>query len=158
MRDSQVVLVVKNLPANAGDRRDAGSILGSGRSPGGGHGNPLQHSRLENPRDRGAWQVAVQGATKSQTWLKRLSIYAQKHRYRNISFYCSLLCFEYNALKKKKASGRFGANLHWSSQCQHFFNSIGSFPIMVSHTGNSCNISIFFTVIFSIMKFISLIM
>ena len=52
---SQVVLVVKNLPANAGDIRDVGLIPGLGKSPGGGHGNPLQHSRLENPMDRGAW-------------------------------------------------------------------------------------------------------
>ena len=49
-----VALVVKNPPANAGDIRDAGLIPGSGRSPGGGHGNPLQHSCLENPMDRGA--------------------------------------------------------------------------------------------------------
>ena len=49
-----MVLVVKNLPANAGDRRDAGSVPGSGRSPGGGHGTPLQYSCLENPTDRGA--------------------------------------------------------------------------------------------------------
>ena len=46
--------VVKNLPANAGDTRDPGSIPGSGRSPGGGNGNPLQYSCLENPMDRGA--------------------------------------------------------------------------------------------------------
>ena len=50
----QVALVVKNLPANAGYIRDAGSIPGSGRSPGGGLGNPLQYSCLENPMDRGA--------------------------------------------------------------------------------------------------------
>ena len=48
---SQVALVVKNLPANAGDLRDGGLIPGSGRSPGGGRGNPLQYSCLENPRD-----------------------------------------------------------------------------------------------------------
>ena len=47
----KVALVVKNLPANAGDMREAGSIPGSGRSPGGGHGNPLQYSCLENPMD-----------------------------------------------------------------------------------------------------------
>ena len=47
--------VVKNLSANAGDVREAGLIPGSGRSPGGGHGNPLQYSCLENPLDRGAW-------------------------------------------------------------------------------------------------------
>ena len=52
---SQVVLVVKILPAKAGDIRDMGSISGSERSPGGGRGNPLQYSCLENPMDRGAW-------------------------------------------------------------------------------------------------------
>ena len=51
---SQVALVVKNLPASARGIRDTGSIPGSGRSPGGGHGNPLQNSCLENPMDRGA--------------------------------------------------------------------------------------------------------
>ena len=64
---SQVVLVVKNLPANAGNVRDLGSIPGLGRSSGGGHGNPLQYSCLENPMDKGAWQVMVHGVTKSQT-------------------------------------------------------------------------------------------
>ena len=52
---SQVALMVKNPPANAGDVRDAGLIPGSGRSPGEGNGNPLQYSCLENPMDRGAW-------------------------------------------------------------------------------------------------------
>ena len=51
---SQVVLVVENLPASAEDVRDVGSIPGLERSPGGGHGNPLQYSHLENPMDRGA--------------------------------------------------------------------------------------------------------
>ena len=60
-RVSQVALVVKKPPANAGDIRDTGSIPGSGRSPGGGHRNPLQYSCLENPMDRGAWQAAVHG-------------------------------------------------------------------------------------------------
>ena len=54
---SQVALVVKNLPANAGDIRDTGLIPGSGRCPGGGHSNPLQYSCLENPMDRGAWRA-----------------------------------------------------------------------------------------------------
>ena len=54
---SQVALVVKNMPANARDIRDVGSIPGSGRSPGGGLGNPLQYPCLENPMDRGAWQA-----------------------------------------------------------------------------------------------------
>ena len=51
---SQVVLVVKNPSASAGDIRETGSVPGLGRSPGGGHGNPLQYSCLENPMDRGA--------------------------------------------------------------------------------------------------------
>ena len=51
------MLVVKNMPANAGDKRDMGSIPGFGRSPGGGHGHPLQCSCLENPMDREAWQA-----------------------------------------------------------------------------------------------------
>ena len=57
----------KNLPTNAGDARDMGSIPGSGRSPGGGHGNPLQYSCLENPMDRGALRATVHRVTKSQT-------------------------------------------------------------------------------------------
>ena len=66
-------LMVKNLPANEGAIRDAGSIPGSGRSPEGGHGNLLQYSCLENPMDRGAWGATVHGVAKSQTQLKRLS-------------------------------------------------------------------------------------
>ena len=56
-----MVLVVKNLPANAGDIRDTGSIPGSGRSPGEGNGNSLQYSCLENPMERGAWQATAHG-------------------------------------------------------------------------------------------------
>ena len=59
--------VVKNSPANAGDTGDSSLIPVSGSSPGGGHGNPLQYSCLENPRDRGAWWATVAGAAKSQT-------------------------------------------------------------------------------------------
>ena len=58
--------MVKNLPASAGD---AGSTPGLGRSPGGGNGNPLPYSCLENPMDRGAWWAIVCGITESQTWL-----------------------------------------------------------------------------------------
>ena len=67
--------MVKNLPDNAGDIRDMGSVPGLGRSPGGGHGNPLQNSCLENPMDRGAWWATVHWVTKNQTWLKPLSTY-----------------------------------------------------------------------------------
>ena len=66
----------KNLPANAGDIRDAGSIPGSGRSPGGGYDNPLQYSCLENPMDRRAWRAMVYRVTESQTQLKGLSTHS----------------------------------------------------------------------------------
>ena len=65
-----MVLVVKNLPANAGDVRDLGLIPGSGRFPGGGHGNPLQYSCLENPLDRGAYRATVHRVSKTWTWLQ----------------------------------------------------------------------------------------
>ena len=57
--------MVKNLLASAGNARDRGSIPGWGRSPGGGNGNPLQYSCLENSVDRGTWEATVQGVTKS---------------------------------------------------------------------------------------------
>ena len=59
--------MIKDLPANAGDMRDTGSIPGLGKSPGGGHGNPLQYSCLENPMDRGAWQAIVRRVIESDT-------------------------------------------------------------------------------------------
>ena len=62
--------MVKNPLANAGDVRDMGSIPGSGRSPGGGHGNPLQYSYLENPLDSGAWWATAHRVEKSQIQLK----------------------------------------------------------------------------------------
>jgi len=65
-----VLLVVKNPPANAGGIRDAGSILGWGRSLGGGHGNSFQYSCLENPMNRGAWWARVHKVTKRWTQLK----------------------------------------------------------------------------------------
>ena len=65
-----MALVVKNLPANAEDVRDVGSIPGSGRSPGEGNGYPLQYSCLENPMDRVAWRATVHRVAKSQTQLK----------------------------------------------------------------------------------------
>ena len=63
---SQVVLVVKNLPANAGDTGDTRSSPGLGRFPGGGNGNPLQCSSLENPMGGGAWKAPVHGVAKSR--------------------------------------------------------------------------------------------
>ena len=64
-RVSQVVLVMKNLPANAGDIRDTSLLPGLGRSPGVRHGNPLQYSYTENPMGRGAWWATVHRVTES---------------------------------------------------------------------------------------------
>ena len=62
--------------ANAGDIKDTDLIPGLEKSPGGGHGNPLQYSCLENPMDRGAWEATFHGTAKSQTWLRQLNIHA----------------------------------------------------------------------------------
>ena len=80
LNNNKVVLVAKNPPANAGNIRDAGSIPGSGRPSGGGHGNPLQYSCLENPTDRKAWQATVHRVAKSQTQLKWISMHAHMQR------------------------------------------------------------------------------
>ena len=76
---SQVALVVKNPPANAGDIKDTGLIPELGRSPREGNGNPPQDSCLENSMDRGAWQATVQRVAKSQTRLKQLSMNNYTH-------------------------------------------------------------------------------
>ena len=68
-----MALVVLNLPAKAGDTKNMDSIPGPGRSPGGGHDNPLQYFCLENPLDRGAWWATVHRVAKSWTQLKPLS-------------------------------------------------------------------------------------
>ena len=68
--------MVKNLPANIGDAGDKGWIPGLGSSPGGGHGNPLQYSWLENPTDREAWWAMVHRVAKRQAGLKQISTYA----------------------------------------------------------------------------------
>ena len=91
---SQVGLVVKNLLPNAGNVRDTFPIPMLARSPGGGHGNPLQYSCLENPMDRGAWRATVPGAAESQKWLKLLSMHTHTTHLRSSA--CSekvrLLC------------------------------------------------------------------
>ena len=74
-KTSLVALVVKNLPANAGDLRDAGSIPGSGRPSGVGDGKPVQYSCLEKPTDREAWQDMAHRAAKSQTQPKQLGMH-----------------------------------------------------------------------------------
>ena len=72
----KVALVVKHPPAYSGELRDTTSFSGTGRSPRGGHSNPLQYSCLENPMDRGGWRAAVHRVAKSWTRLKRLSMHA----------------------------------------------------------------------------------
>ena len=68
--------IIENQPANVGGVMDVGLIPGLGRCPGGGHGNPLQYSCLENPMDRGAWRATVHRITKSRTQLKRLGMHS----------------------------------------------------------------------------------
>ena len=80
---SLVALVVKNLPANAGDIRDTSSIPGWEISPRGGHGNPLQYSFLENLMDREAWQATVHRVTQSWTRLKQFNV----HSFLKIEFF-----------------------------------------------------------------------
>ena len=77
----QVALVAKNPPANAGDTGDLGSIPGSGRSPGGGHGNPLQYSCLETPMGRGAWRAAVRRVAESDTTEATVCTHTHTHNY-----------------------------------------------------------------------------
>ena len=72
------MVLVKNPPANAGDVRDSGSVPLSGRSPGGGHGNPLHFSCQGNPMDRGVWWATVHWVAKSRTRLRRLSMHRCK--------------------------------------------------------------------------------
>ena len=81
---SQGVLVVENWPANAGDTGDLGLLPGLGRPPGGGQGNPLHYSFLENPVDRGAWWATAHGVTQSHTRLKRLSMHGACEIFINI--------------------------------------------------------------------------
>ena len=69
--------VVKNPPANARDIRNVGLIPGSGRSPGGGHSNPLQYSCLENTIDRRDWRATVHTVAKNQSQWKRLSMHTE---------------------------------------------------------------------------------
>ena len=106
-RASQV-LVGKNPPASAGDTRDMGSVPGLGRSPGGGHGNPLQYSCLENPMDRGAWQATVHRVGQSQTRLKQLSTHAHDldililtHMHAYMWYVCMhMLAYDFFSLEK----------------------------------------------------------
>ena len=103
--------VVKNLPANARDARDVGSIPESGRSPGEGNGNPLQYSCLENPMDGGAWWATVHEVAKSRTRLSNIT-----------------LTFHFHALEKEMAT-------HSSVLAWRFpeMGAPGGLPSMGSH-------------------------
>ena len=95
---SQVAAVVNKSPAKALDIRDMGSFPGSGRSPGGGQGNPLQYSCLDNLMVRRAWWALVHGVTQSQTQLNRLST----HNMHNIIVYlyhCGVLSVQPMSVK-----------------------------------------------------------
>ena len=87
LRASQIALVVKNLPGNTGDVRNSGLSPGSWGSPGGGLGNPLQCSCLDNSVDRGAWWATVLRAAKSRTRLKWLSMHTQSTQVKYIKLY-----------------------------------------------------------------------
>ena len=89
---SQMVLVVKNMSVNAGGIRNTDLNPESGRCPGGGHGNPLQYSCLENPMDRGAWQATVHRVAKSQTQLKRLSSHSAIDPWENTHTHIAHIC------------------------------------------------------------------
>ena len=94
---SQVALVVKNPPANAGDAKDMDSIPGLVRSPREGYVNPLKYSCLENPTVRWAWWATVHGVTKSQTQRKWLSMHAHTHTHTYICMYvCMYVCIYIN--------------------------------------------------------------
>ena len=84
--------MVNYLPPKAGDVRDASSIPGSGRSPGGGRGNPLQNSCLENPMDRIDWWAAVHRVARSWTQLKRLIMYAHLKNTKQIPIFLQNIC------------------------------------------------------------------
>ena len=94
-----------HLPASKESSCNAGnssSIPGSGRSPGGGHGNPLEYSCLENPMDRGAWRATVHGAAKSQIWLKWPSMHIHTFNYPNNPRRPVLLFLSYRWKEKAK--------------------------------------------------------
>ena len=94
---SQVALVVKNPSTNAEDGRDASSIPGLGRAPGGGHGNPLKYSCLDNPMDSGAWWATVHRVAESRTQRKWLSTL-----HGDISFCFSSISSSYQSSTKNK--------------------------------------------------------
>ena len=125
LRASQVALVVKNPPASAGDTRDRGSIPGLGRSPVGGHGNPLQYSCLENPMDRGAWWAAVHKVSKSQTQLKGPSTYMGEGNDNPLQCSC---------LENPRDGGVWWADVYGVTQSRTRLKRLSSSSSMYTHT------------------------
>ena len=125
---SQVASVVKNLPANARDTRDLGSIPGLGRSPGGGNGNPLQYFCLENSMDRGAWWATVHGITKSWVQLSKaqsvssflnLFLISWNGRSGNVRIPWKIRIIKGNITRKKRAFFNLALNII----CLLFYNT-----------------------------------
>ena len=129
----------KEPTSSAGDVRDSDLILWLGRSPGGGHGNPLQYSCLENHMERGAWWATVHRVARSWTWLKRLSMHAHVQYsiiYITLFIYLSvdghLGCFHLSAVINNAAV------IHWCSHlssgpCFHHYNTL------TTSTSTSCS-------------------
>ena len=120
------MLVVKNLPANAGEKKDVSSVPESARSPGGGNGTPLQDSCLKNPMNRGAWRVTIHRVAESQTRLKWLSsykyIYVSKHKSNTFCHYYFGQLLSLRSKKNWKNKVFFFFYLHLSSfQHSSFF-------------------------------------
>ena len=114
-------LVVKNLPANAGDPEDAGLIPRSGRSPGGEHGSPLQNSCLGNPMDRGAWRATADGVTEESDTTYRLNHHHNRARVRQgcvcarqVACHVHLLVTSRTAAHQACLSRRFPRQEYWS--------------------------------------------
>ena len=108
---SCVALVVKTPPATVGDIRDVGSVPGSGRSPGGGHGNPFQYSCLGNSMDRGAWWATVYKVTKSWIWLKWLSTHA-----------CNFILIQFQTQKSSRIVQRMFS--YWLPRCSNYLHFV----------------------------------
>ena len=130
---SQVVLVVKNPLASAGDVRDTSSITGLERSPAGGHVNPLQCCCLKNPMDRGAWWATVHGVTKSQTQLKQLSMHSR----------CAGTCHRPLLHKLIAILSRNSRHLSWlPGRLPRLSHSRGNFSGEVRQVGVFCEIKL----------------
>ena len=137
-----MALVVKNLPANSGDRRDTGLIPGSGRSPGGGYGKPLQYSCLENLMDRRIWQTMVHRIAKSPLKLFSMHVHMCPHIHVCEGFLlkgefevciivkpsCSLRGSEVLSMKRQKEGGI------WTFHAENFYFLDTSLSTFTQHT------------------------